>query len=68
MDAFRHLVMEGYDHIVDVHDEESIINITYARGFTELGKFLEGIPPFEVQFVLDSISIIFFSQKQQKTN
>lgn len=62
MDAFRHLVMEGYDHIVDVHDEESIINITYARGFTELGKFLESIPPFEVEFVLNSFSIIFFSQ------
>lgn len=41
-------MIEGYDHIVDVHDEEPIVNITYGRGFTELAKFLEGIPAFEV--------------------
>lgn len=48
LNAFKHLVIEGYDHIVDVHDDESIVTIAYARGFEELGKYLESIPTFEV--------------------
>lgn len=44
----KHLVIEGYDHIVDIHEDESIAEIARSRGHTELGDFLEGIPDFEV--------------------
>lgn len=46
--AIRHLVIEGYDHVVDVHDDETIVNVAYSRGHDELGKYLENIPNFEV--------------------
>lgn len=46
--AIKHLVIEGYDHIVDVHDDETIVNIAFSRGHDELGKYLESIPNFEV--------------------
>lgn len=48
MDAMKHLLIEGYDHIIDIHDDDSIVNIAYGRGHSELGKFLESIPSFEV--------------------
>lgn len=48
LSAIRHLVVEGYDHINDVHDEETITTIAYSRGHEELGKYLESIPTFEV--------------------
>ncbi|XP_031620870.1 uncharacterized protein LOC116339242 isoform X2 [Contarinia nasturtii] len=47
LDAIKHLLVEGYDHIIDVHDDESIVTIAYARGHEELGKYLEAIPTFE---------------------
>ena len=53
LNAFKHLVIEGYDHIVDVHDDESIVTIAYARGFEELGKYLESIPTFEVYSTIE---------------
>lgn len=49
MEAIKHLVIEGYDHIVDIHDDESIVRIVYARGHHELAKFIETIPTFEVR-------------------
>lgn len=47
-DMLRHLVDEGYDHIVDIHEDETIAEIARSRGHDELGVFLEGIPEFEV--------------------
>lgn len=47
--AIKHLVIEGYDHIVDVHDEETIVNVAHSRGHEELGNYLESIPYFEVR-------------------
>lgn len=44
----RHLVDEGYDHIIDIHEDESIAEIARSRDHIELGAFLEGIPEFEV--------------------
>lgn len=44
----KHLVNEGYDHIVDIHEDDSIAEIASSRGFTELAAFLENIPEFEV--------------------
>lgn len=57
LQAIKHLAIEGYDHIIDVHDDESIVTIAYARGYDELGKYLESIPDFEVCFVFESYSI-----------
>lgn len=48
LNAVKHLVVEGYDHVIDVHDDETIVTIAYSRGHEELGSFLEGIPTFEV--------------------
>lgn len=44
-----HLANEGYDHIVDVHEDESIAEIARSRGHAELGAFLDNIPEFEVR-------------------
>lgn len=44
----KNLVNEGYDHIVDIHEDESIAEIARSRGHAELGAFLENIPEFEV--------------------
>lgn len=49
IDMLKHLVIEGYDHIVDIHDDEPISMIAKARGHTELATFLEKIPEFEVR-------------------
>lgn len=51
LNAIRHLVIEGYDHIVDVHDDTSITNVAYSRGYQELGKYLSSIPTFEVKLI-----------------
>lgn len=48
LNAIKHLLLEGYDHIADVHDDETIVNIAFSRGHTDLGKYLENIPKFEV--------------------
>lgn len=50
LNAIKHLVIEGYDHVIDVHEDDNIVNIAYSRGHEEMGKFLEGIPNFEVCF------------------
>lgn len=49
IDALTHLTIEGYDHIVGIHnEEETIVEIARTRGYTELAAFLESIPEFEV--------------------
>lgn len=44
------LLMEGYDHILDVVDENgaTITDVITERGDTEVIKMLASIPPFEV--------------------
>lgn len=44
----KHLENEGYDHIVDIDEDESIANVARSRGHAEIGAFLESIPEFEV--------------------
>lgn len=48
MDMLKNLVNEGYDHIIDIHEDESIAEIAKSRGHADLGNFLENIPEFEV--------------------
>lgn len=45
----KHLVNEGYDHIVDIDEDESITDIARSRGHVEIAAFLENIPEFEVR-------------------
>lgn len=47
METLKHLLMEGYDHIIDIGDEESIMQIAAMRGHSGIANFLEGIPDFE---------------------
>lgn len=51
-EAFNHLLLDGYDHIIDVTDPEGvgIIHITRSRGYTELANFMETFRDFEVIF------------------
>lgn len=44
----KHLVNEGYDHIVDIHEDESTAEIAKSRGHIELAAFLDNIQEFEV--------------------
>lgn len=46
--AIRHLLYEGYDHIIDIHDDNSVISIAESRGHAELAAFLQNVPMFEV--------------------
>lgn len=48
MESLQNLITEGYDHIVDIHDNDNISHIAYVRGHSELGKLLDNIPEFEV--------------------
>lgn len=65
MDAIKHLLLEGYDHIVDIHDDESIVRIAYGRGHNELGKILESIPAFEVRLHLKPSISLSLAQKKK---
>lgn len=47
IDAIKHLVVEGYDHIADVHDDDTITRVAYSRGHNELAKYIESISNFE---------------------
>ncbi|XP_046810111.1 uncharacterized protein LOC124420645 [Lucilia cuprina] len=46
---FEHLAISGYDHIIDVVDdnETPIIDVVEARGLSELGEYLRTIRPLE---------------------
>lgn len=50
------LLLEGYDHILDVLDEEGvpIAEVISQRGLINMTNLLESIPAFEV-----SISVIY---------
>jgi hypothetical protein len=46
------LLLEGYDHILDVVDEDGvpITDVISQRGDNEMGNVLESIPTFEVRY------------------
>lgn len=48
------LLMEGYDHILDIVDEDGvpITDVVGQRGDTEMGNLLASIPAFEVLSLL----------------
>lgn len=49
LDFFENLVLDGYDHIVDITDKDgnSIIKIAEARGQKHIVDFLSSIKQFE---------------------
>lgn len=49
-EAFVHLLIEGYDHIIDINDTDgtSIVEVARKRGYHELSQFLDSIHQFEV--------------------
>lgn len=52
------LLMEGYDHILDIVDEEgvAITDVVTQRGDTGMGNLLASIPAFEV-FLLSIVIV-----------
>lgn len=46
---FEYLAIAGYDHIIDVmEDEKTIIEVAESKGHTELATYLRTIRPMEV--------------------
>lgn len=50
MEIFEDLLIEGYDHIVDIDDGKgtNIIEVARNRGHVNVVEFLEALKPFEV--------------------
>lgn len=50
LEFFENLVMDGYDHIIDIVDKEgtSIIKIAELRGHQQVAAYLKSIREFEV--------------------
>lgn len=52
-DKLMELLLEGYDHIIDVEDEENhIFDVVQRRNEQETLAFLQSVPSFEVIFLL----------------
>ena len=52
-DKLMELLLEGYDHIIDVEDEENhIFDVVQRRNEQETLAFLQSVPSFEVTFLL----------------
>lgn len=49
-DKIMELLLEGYDHILDVVDENGLLitEVIKSRGDTEMSNLLASIPAFEV--------------------
>lgn len=49
---FEHFAINGYDHIIDVldDDETPIIDVVASRGQNELAQYLRSIRPLEVSW------------------
>jgi hypothetical protein len=62
-DKLMELLLEGYDHILDVEDEENnhIFDVVQRRNEQETLAFLQSIPSFEVTFLFFSIHSTLFS-------
>jgi hypothetical protein len=52
-DKLMELLLEGYDHIIDVEDEEEthVFDIVQRRNQHETMAFLQSIPSFEVKLI-----------------
>jgi hypothetical protein len=52
-DKLMELLLEGYDHILDVEDEENnhIFDVVQRRNEQETLAFLQSVPSFEVIFL-----------------
>jgi len=52
-DKLVELLLEGYDHILDVREssENGIVEVAAARGLTATVNFLNSIEDFEVRFI-----------------
>jgi hypothetical protein len=52
-DKLMQLLLEGYDHILDVEDEEDnhIFDVVQTRNEHETMAFLQSIPSFEVNLL-----------------
>jgi hypothetical protein len=52
-DIFGNMLLDGYDHIVDVSDADGTVisEVARARGHTELAQFLSTIRDFEVELL-----------------
>jgi hypothetical protein len=52
-DKLMELLVEGYDHILDVEDEENnhIFDVVQRRNEQETLTFLQSVPSFEVIFL-----------------
>jgi hypothetical protein len=52
-DELMELLLEGYDHILDVEDEENnhIFDVVQRRNEQETLAFLQSVPSFEVIFL-----------------
>ena len=51
LEFFENLVVEGYDHIIDIddgNDNNNIIQLAKNRGHDSLAQFLQTIREFEV--------------------
>jgi hypothetical protein len=62
------LLLEGYDHILDVEDEENnhIFDVVQRRNEQETLAFLQSIPSFEVTtflFILHTFKLILIETK-----
>jgi len=45
------LLLEGYDHILDLETDKDIITLSSNRGHSQLSVILQNIPSFEVSKV-----------------
>jgi len=62
---FENLALEGYDHIIDIADDEgnSLIDIATNRGYDELADYLKNLRPMEVSSLPKSfLNFIFICQ------
>lgn len=61
------LVMEGYDHILDVVDEEgaSITDVVAQRGDTDMSNLLASIPAFEVNYLKKTWHVLLTTSARQ---
>ena len=67
-DKLMELLLEGYDHILDVEDEENnhIFDVVQRRNEQETLAFLQSIPSFEVTtflFILNTFKLILIETK-----
>jgi hypothetical protein len=60
-DKLMELLLEGYDHIIDVEDEEEnhVFDVVQRRNQNETMAFLQSVPSFEVKllFIFDNAKL-----------